>query len=184
MDQNDNNSGQSPETAPTAAVAAAVAETISDVAKTAAPASPETVSLPLSGNLFFAMCQYVGSKPYALVQNVRAGMWELQKQQNCVAANQLPETVQISIANINVLDSFLQQFPHDDVADLITAFRGEVQAAVNRLAAEAKEAEVKATSPAAAVSSVVNDAGETFAVQSAGDTVTAAAGDASTVVEG
>lgn len=140
MEANENTQGPStaPQDAPQSAVASAVAEVAAEVAKSAAPQGEPAVMV--SGRIFMAICQYIGSKPYNVVQGIRSGLWQLQQEQNCISPAALPEKVTIAINNVNVIDNFLQGFPHDEVADLISAFRSEVQAFVVEANEKAKQA--------------------------------------------
>lgn len=139
----------SPADAAQTAVASAV-ETVTQEIAAAAPAAQPEPMVAITGPLFFGICQYLGSKPYAVVQNIRPGLFQVQREQNCLSPQQLPQHVTLSINNINVLGQFLRNFPYDEVHEIIGAFDQEVQAFINKTNQEAAAAQQAAEEAAAA----------------------------------
>jgi hypothetical protein len=171
MNPNENNESglppgptTSPADAAPTAVAAAVQETVQPAAAPAAPAEP---TFTVSGPVFFNICQYVGSKPLRQVITLRQGLWTIQKEQNCVNPQQLPEKVWLTQTAVSVLMEFLATSPCDEVYDLLSAFEREIQAFVQAAQEQAKQAaaakalaDAAATAPAETpVVTVVDEAG-------------------------
>lgn len=143
------------------AVAAAVQQVAAETAA-AAPQPPAEPTIHVSGQAFFQVCQYIGSKPLRMVVQLRQALWAIQKEQNCVNQQQLPEKVWLTQTAVNTLQQFLAEMPCDEVFDVLSAFERDVGADVQRQQEAAQ---------AAAAQKAIDDA----AAQKASDDAAAAA---------
>lgn len=150
-------------------VAAAV-QAVAAEAAASAPQPPAEPTIQIAGMTFFNVCQYVGTKPLRQVVQLRQGLWQIQREQNCLVAQQLPEKVWLTQTAVGTLMDFLAGCPCDEVFGLLQGFEQEVQADVQRQQAAAQQAAAqKALDDAAA-----NDGAQTV-------TADAGTGDASVI---
>lgn len=119
---------------PIAAAAAQVAQTASNVG------APQEVVYQVSGQIFFNICFYIGRQPLVQVVQLRQGLWQIQKEQNCMPGTPLPAKVVLTQTTANTLMQFLGSQPCDDVYELLAAFEDELRAYVDEANRQAQAA--------------------------------------------
>lgn len=96
-------------------------------AQAQAPAQePQEPLFKVSGVAFYNVCVYVGTLPLRQVIGLRKGLWELQREQQCINPNNLAPVVTLGQKNIDILMNFLADQPCDAVFDILQAFEKSV----------------------------------------------------------
>lgn len=153
-----------PSTQPTK-LAAAAAE-----ATQPAPMLSQEPMFDISGQTFFAICQYVGSKPLRQVIGLRQFLWQVQREQNALQPQSLPAKIVLPKQAVDILMNYLMDSPCDEAFPLLQQFEQDIQAYVRDVNEKMAEAQRKAqaaldeqaalqASAAESASTAANDAG-------------------------
>ncbi len=120
-------------------VADAVQQVVQQTAAANAPPPPET--LAIQGPTLWTICNYVGTKPYIQVAELRRGLFAIQQETGCISPQQLPPMAVITHQTASTLRNWLVTQPFDEVFQLIEALEADVAAHNQRVADQQKAAQ-------------------------------------------